>query len=169
MPDELFVRRKYLLIDAKCFFKYGSVKESEEAFRKGTSLDSRSPLNTQGYRVMAAMRQGCGDHGAAVKLLTTGLTICDAEQRIECLFLRGACQHAMGYHEKAISDYDAALMANHVTSNEVAECSRARVVYMYACMCACVFVRVCVCVCVCVCVMCLYVYSSCVCVCVSKQ
>lgn len=98
--------------------QYGSVAKAEEAFRKGTSLDERSPLNAQGFRMIAAMRQGCGDHAAAVDLLDRALAGGDAEQRVECLFLRGACQHALGYHERAVADYDAALTANQSNGKE---------------------------------------------------
>lgn len=92
--------------------------EADEAFKKATALNVSHPSNTYGYRMMAHMRQGCGEHTVAIKLLDQALAEGRGEQAVEAHFLRGACHHAIGQHALAVKDYEAALMGNSGSSRE---------------------------------------------------
>lgn len=72
------------------------MKEAETSFLKVFSLDSRGKPSMHAYRMLAHMRQGQGQHAAAVKILTKALSFNSEDQRAEAVFLRGACNQAIG-------------------------------------------------------------------------
>ncbi len=48
---------------------------------------------------MAQMRQGQGQHAAAVKIITKALAAARQDQKLDLLFIRAICNHALGYHK----------------------------------------------------------------------
>ncbi|KAK9817859.1 hypothetical protein WJX72_003273 [[Myrmecia] bisecta] len=98
----------------------GLVEEARVAFVRGTSLDSgRASQSVAGMRVLAQMWQGTGDHFKAVSVLDDALTRCKTGgATVDCLFLRAACNHALGFHLPAVQDYERALTVEGNTSDE---------------------------------------------------
>jgi hypothetical protein len=71
------------------------VTEAEQAFAHIQKLDAKSKTRSMvAYRFRAHMQQCCGQHAGAVDTLTKALAPLNgkspADQRIECLYLRGA-------------------------------------------------------------------------------
>lgn len=74
--------------------QYGHVAEAEAAFTKALSLDDPKNPGVHAIRVLAQMKQGLGDHWAAIRVLTKTIELDRNPERIQCLFLRGT--HACG-------------------------------------------------------------------------
>eukprot|EP00891_Asterochloris_glomerata_P001301 jgi/Astpho2/1301/fgenesh1_pg.00024_%23_11_t len=89
----------------------GNLAEAEAAFSRGLHLGSSDRQAVQALRVLAHMKQGCGEHSEAVKVLTRALDVGVRDQMVQCHFLRGACYHALGYHARAVQDYQRAFTA----------------------------------------------------------
>ncbi|KAK9842872.1 hypothetical protein WJX74_003734 [Apatococcus lobatus] len=87
------------------------VKQAKRALLQGTSLDTPASPSLHGMRTLAHMWQGCGAHPRAIEVLTKALAKDRPELQVELLFLRGACQHALGHHREAARDYEKALLA----------------------------------------------------------
>lgn len=66
------------------------VVEAEAAFKKASSLDDPKHPGVHAMRVLAQMKQGLGDHWAAIRELTKAIDLVDNPEQIQCLFLRGA-------------------------------------------------------------------------------
>jgi hypothetical protein len=71
------------------------VTEAEQAFAHIQKLDAKSKTRSMvAYRFRAHMQQCCGQHAGAVDTLTKALAPLNgkspSDQRIECLYLRGA-------------------------------------------------------------------------------
>lgn len=64
--------------------------EAEAAFGKALSLDDPHSPGVHAIRVLAQMKQGLGDHWAAIRVLTKAIELSNNPERIQCLFLRGA-------------------------------------------------------------------------------
>lgn len=64
--------------------------EAEAAFNKALSLDDPQNPGVHAIRVLAQMKQGLGDHWAAIRVLTKAIELNNNPERIQCLFLRGA-------------------------------------------------------------------------------
>ena len=73
------------------FLQLGHVPEAEAAFKKALSLDDPQNPGVHAIRVLAQMKQGLGDHWAAIRVLTKAIELTNNPERIQCLFLRGAC------------------------------------------------------------------------------
>ncbi|KAG1678967.1 hypothetical protein FOA52_013030 [Chlamydomonas sp. UWO 241] len=84
----------------------GKTDEAERNFQKVLTLDAPDAPSMTAYRVMAQMRQQKGLHQGAVDLLTRALGLKRQEGRIELLFQRAICYHALGYIREAVQDYD---------------------------------------------------------------
>ena len=67
----------------------GNLAEAETAFARGLDLGSSDRQAVQALRVLAHMKQGCGEHGEAVKVLTRALDVGVRDQMVQCHFLRG--------------------------------------------------------------------------------
>ena len=67
----------------------GHVAEAEAAFKKALSLDDPSNPGIHAMRVLAQMKQGLGDHWAAIRVLSKAIDLDNNPERIQCLFLRG--------------------------------------------------------------------------------
>ena len=67
----------------------GHVAEAEAAFKKALSLDDPQNPGVHAIRVLAQMKQGLGDHKAAIRVLTKAIDLESNPERIQCLFLRG--------------------------------------------------------------------------------
>lgn len=89
----------------------GNLAEAEAAFSRGLHLGSSDRQAVQALRVLAHMKQGIGEHSEAVKVLTRALDVGVRDQMVQCHFLRGACYHALGYHARAVQDYQRAFTA----------------------------------------------------------
>ena len=63
--------------------------EAEAAFKKALSLDDPKNPGVHAIRVLAQMKQGLGDHWAAIRALTKAIELDNNPERIQCLFLRG--------------------------------------------------------------------------------
>ena len=103
------VRPSCVTVSSKEMFFFGSevrgvcddlafflqVKEAEQSFAKICSMDDEDKTRTMAaYRFRAHMLQCMGEHAAAAELLTRALAPRNGkavqEQRVECLYLRGA-------------------------------------------------------------------------------
>ena len=69
--------------------QFGHVAEAEAAFTKALSLDDPKSPGVHAIRVLAQMKQGLGDHWAAIRVLTKAIELDKNPERIQCLFLRG--------------------------------------------------------------------------------
>ena len=67
----------------------GHVAEAEAAFKKALSLDDPRSPGIHAMRVLAQMKQGLGDHWAAIRVLSKAIDLDNNPERIQCLFLRG--------------------------------------------------------------------------------
>ena len=67
----------------------GNLAEAETAFSRGLDLGSSDRQAVQALRVLAHMKQGCGEHSEAVKVLTRALDVGVRDQMVQCHFLRG--------------------------------------------------------------------------------
>ena len=67
----------------------GNLAEAETAFSRGLDLGSSDRQAVQALRVLAHMKQGCGEHSEAVKVLTRALEVGVRDQMVQCHFLRG--------------------------------------------------------------------------------
>lgn len=54
------------------------------------SLDDPQSPGVHAIRVLAQMKQGLGDHWAAIRVLTKAIELSKNPERIQCFFLRGA-------------------------------------------------------------------------------
>ena len=72
-----------------CGVQLGHVAEAEAAFKKALSLDDPHNPGVHAIRVLAHMKQGLGDHKAAIRVLTKAIDLETKPERIQCLFLRG--------------------------------------------------------------------------------
>ncbi|KAL3145349.1 hypothetical protein ABBQ38_001606 [Trebouxia sp. C0009 RCD-2024] len=106
--------------------EYGHVAEAEAAFTKALSLDDPKNPGVHAIRVLAQMKQGLGDHWAAIRVLTKTIELDRNPERIQCLFLRGACQHALGYHKEAVHDYERAFSIDSSNKEKVSDEARAQ-------------------------------------------
>ncbi|KAL3144958.1 hypothetical protein ABBQ32_003464 [Trebouxia sp. C0010 RCD-2024] len=106
--------------------EYGHVAEAEAAFTKALSLDDPKNPGVHAIRVLAQMKQGLGDHWAAIRVLTKAIELDRNPERIQCLFLRGACQHALGYHKEAVQDYERAFSIDSSNKEKVSDEARAQ-------------------------------------------
>ncbi|WIA39655.1 hypothetical protein OEZ86_005727 [Tetradesmus obliquus] len=86
----------------------GRVKEAERALTKAmTSADGGACLAA--YRLLATMRQGQGRQADAIKVLDKALGFKREDQRVELLYMRAICYHALGYARAALADYEACM------------------------------------------------------------
>eukprot|EP00210_Caulerpa_lentillifera_P002409 g2310.t1 len=85
----------------------GRVKEAEDVYKEGRQIEKE--LGRVRYlginRVMASMYQGMGQHEKAIPYLDEVVDSKEDRQKLECLFLRAACYHALGWHDDASEDY----------------------------------------------------------------
>ncbi|KAK9791186.1 hypothetical protein WJX73_002593 [Symbiochloris irregularis] len=105
-----------------CEKEIGHVEEALHAFNQGFALDKPGLPSTGPMRILAHMHQCTGSHMEAVKLLTRALKASpsaaaagsEGEElpRVDCLFLRGACYHALGYLQRAVQDYQRAFVSS---------------------------------------------------------
>jgi len=65
------------------------VAEAEAAFNKALSLHDPQNPGVHAMRVLAQMKQGLGDHWAAIRVLSKAIDLDNNPERIQCLFLRG--------------------------------------------------------------------------------
>lgn len=63
--------------------------ESEAAFQRALALDDHQRPAIHAMRVLAQMKQGLGDHWAAIRVLSDAIDMDNNPERIQCLFLRG--------------------------------------------------------------------------------
>jgi tetratricopeptide (TPR) repeat protein len=91
---------------AQALKEEGKTDDAERNFQKVLTLDAPNVPSMTAYRVMAQMRQQKGLHQDAVGLLTRALALKRQEGRIELLFQRAICHHALGYIREAVQDYD---------------------------------------------------------------
>ncbi|KAF8058901.1 SRFR1 [Scenedesmus sp. PABB004] len=87
----------------------GRVREAERALTQAMTLDGAPCLAA--YRLLATMRQGQGRQADAIKLLDKALGFKRPEQRVELLYLRAICHHALGSTRAAVADYEACMNA----------------------------------------------------------
>ena len=71
------------------------VAEAEQAFAQLQKLDAKGKTRSMiAYRFRAHMQQCCGQHAGAIDTLSKALSPLNGkslpEQRIECMYLRGA-------------------------------------------------------------------------------
>ncbi|DBA80252.1 hypothetical protein WJX79_002480 [Trebouxia sp. C0005] len=104
----------------------GHVTEAEAAFKKALSLDDPRSPGIHAMRVLAQMKQGLGDHWAAIRVLSKAIDLDHNPERIQCLFLRGACQHALGYHDQAVHDYEKAFSIDSGNKEQVPDEARSQ-------------------------------------------
>ena len=73
-----------------CGAQVGMVREAEEAFTRGMTLQGQGASNAHAMRAMAEMRRGCGRHGDAIRLLDKALEKNPPREAVpELAFLRG--------------------------------------------------------------------------------
>lgn len=85
MAEQAFLKHPSLCVCVQL----GHVAEAEAAFKKALLLDDPRSPGIHAMRVLAQMKQGLGDHWAAIRVLSKAIDLDNNPERIQCLFLRG--------------------------------------------------------------------------------
>eukprot|EP00798_Chlamydomonas_sp_ICE-L_P018637 gene18637-25152_t len=93
-------------------------QEAEEAFANTFALDSPDAPSLNAMFTLSQMRQQLGNQTGAIEILDHALSFGKPEFRVQLLYMRAVCHHALGNTKEAVKDYTACLAVSLGSASE---------------------------------------------------